>query len=128
VTSLTEHDGLLFASTGNSTSAFVDGGHEPLGGVYAMRAGAVATTANSISAGWHHVVASREQGVLSVFIDGARAATSRHMLVSSVETAVPLTIGTGESGAFSGRIEEARVIAHALDDVEIRALLATRPA
>ncbi len=128
VTSLTEHDGLLFASTGNSTSAFVDEGYEPLGGVYAMRAGAVATTANSISAGWHHVVASREQGVLSVFIDGARAATSRHMLVSSVETAVPLTTGAGESGAFSGRIEEVRVVGHALDDVEIKALLAARPA
>ena len=72
VTSLTQHDGLVFASVGSCTSAAVDAPADVRGTVHAFGTGVVATTPRSLSPGRHHVAAVRRGGALSIHVDGAR--------------------------------------------------------
>jgi Concanavalin A-like lectin/glucanases superfamily len=124
ITSLTQHDGLLFASVGSCTSAAVDAPADVRGTVHAFRAGLVATTPRTLTPGRHHVAAVRRGSTLTVHVDGAVAATARGAVTGSVATAAPLTIGEDASGPFRGGIEGATTHDRALDPGEIEALAA----
>ena len=124
VTSLTQHDGLLFASVGSCTSAAVDAPADVRGTVHAFRAGVVATTPRTLTPGRHHVAAVRRGATLTVYVDGREAATARGTLAGSVATAAPLTIGEDASGRFRGGIEGAATHDRALEPGEIEALAA----
>ena len=76
VTSLTQHDGLVFASVGSCTSAAVDAPADVRGTVHAFGAGVVATTPRTLEPGRHHVAAVRRGGTLSIYVDGREAATA----------------------------------------------------
>lgn len=76
-TSVAEHDGHMFASTGNATSTADDGiDGTNLGSVYAMSAGTVATTARSVRRGRRHIAAVRDGAELRLYVDGELAAAA----------------------------------------------------
>jgi hypothetical protein len=70
------------------------------------------------------VAAVRRGATLTVYVDGAPAATARGTLAGSVATAAPLTIGEDASGRFRGGIEGAATHDRALEPGEIEALAA----
>ncbi|MDX6540546.1 MAG: hypothetical protein QOI71_2156, partial [Gaiellales bacterium] len=127
VTSLTQHDGLLFASVGSCTSASLDAPADVRGSVHAFGAGAVATAPRTLSPGWRHVAAVRRGGSLGVFVDGHEVATAQGAVSGSVTNAVPLRVGEDEAGPFGGAIDGFRIVDRALEAREIRALAATPP-
>jgi len=130
VTSLTEHDGLLYASIGSCTSAAVDAPADVRGSVHALSAGIVATTPHSLEPGWHHVAATARRDGVSIHVDGHQVATVRGDLprpLPNGKTAAPLRVGEGEAGQYRGSLTEFRIQQRPLDDREIAALAATRP-
>jgi hypothetical protein len=94
VTSLTEHDGLLFGTVASCTSSVIDAPADIRGTVHAMRAGAVATTSESLEPGRHHVAAVRAGSRATVFIDGAVAASVNRPGLSLPPTPAALVTGT----------------------------------
>jgi hypothetical protein len=122
VTSLTQHDGLLFASVGSCTSAAVDAPADVRGTVHALGAGVVATTPRALEPGRHRIAAVRRGGSLAVYVDGREAATARGDVTGSIATAVPLRIGEDASGRHAGAIDEFQTFDRALDPREIGAL------
>jgi hypothetical protein len=104
VTSLTEHDGLLFATVTSCTGSVIDAPADVRGSVHAMRAGVVATSPRSLTPGRHHVAAVRDGDRLSVFVDGRVAASTAAALHGSPVTSAPLTVGRGVTGPFGGQV------------------------
>ena len=127
VTSLTQHEGLLYASIGSCTSAAVDAPADIRGSVQAMGAGIVATTPNSLEPGWHHVAARLIGNQVSIHIDGREATAANGQLPRPVSTSASLRIGEDETGAYRGQIASFRMYQRPLDDPEIEGLAATAP-
>lgn len=125
VTSLTQHDGRLFASVGSCTSAAVDAPADVRGSVHALAAGTVATTPHSLQPGRRHVAAVRRGGALAVYVDGREAATARGAIAGSLATGAPLAVGEDEAGRFGGTIDGVQTFARALAPRELAALAAT---
>ena len=123
VTSLTQHDGLLFASVGSCTSAAADAPADVRGSVHAFGAGVVATTPRTLEPGRRHVVAVRRGGALTVFVDGREAATARGAISGSVATTAPLRVGEDEAGRYAGAISGFQTFDRALEVREINALV-----
>src|SRR5262249_18513783 len=121
VTSLTQHDGLLFASVGSCTSAAIDAPPDVRGTVHAFRAGTVATTRHTLTPGRHHVAAVRRGTTLTGYVDGTAAASARGTIAGSIAPAAPRTIGEDASGRFRGAIEGAATHDRALEPGEIEA-------
>jgi hypothetical protein len=131
VTSLTEHAGLLYASTGSCTSAAIDAPAGIRGSVHALSAGIAATTPHSLGPGWHHVAATARRNHVAIHVDGREVASSRGQLprpIASGMSAAKLRIGEGEAGSYRGRLTDVRIEDRPLVDREIAALAATRPA
>lgn len=85
-TSMVEHDGRLFVSTGNCTSAFSNAAHQSaLGAVYALSSGTVVTSPAALTPGRHHVAAVRDTGTLRLFLDGVCVATKDGKLSGNIE-------------------------------------------
>ena len=122
VTSLTQHDGLLFASIGSCTSAAADAPADIRGSVQAFGAGIVATTPRTLEPGRRHVAAVRRGSTLGVFVDGREAAFARGEMIGSVGTSAPLRVGEDESGRYAGTIDGFRVFDRALEPREIKTL------
>ena len=122
VTSLTQHDGLVFASVGSCTSAAVDAPADVRGTVHAFGAGVVATTPRTLEPGRHHVAAVRRGGTLAVYVDGREAATARGGVTGPLATDARLRIGEDEAGRHAGRIDRFQTFDRALDPREIGAL------
>jgi hypothetical protein len=119
VTSLTEHDGLLFGSVTSCTSSVIDAPADVRGPVHAMRAGVVATTAASLHPGRHHVVAIREGDRASILVDGRVAASASGSLPPSLRTDAPLEVGTGPSGPYAPGVHDAVSFDRALTAAEV---------
>jgi hypothetical protein len=125
VTSLTVHDGRLFAGIGSCTSAVADTPADPadvLGKVFAMEAGKCASYDNDLGPGWKHLAAVRQGGALKLYVNGNVVAKSSAFDPADYDlsTDQPLRIGFGQTDYFSGKISEARVYNRALTAVEIR--------
>jgi Concanavalin A-like lectin/glucanases superfamily len=125
VTSLTQHDGLMFASIGSCTAAAVDAPADIRGSVQAFRAGIVCTTPRSLTPGWHHIVGLRREGSLSVHVDGRQVAETLGDLPGSIATEAVLRFGEDESGKFAGAIEGFQIFDRVLDGRELRTLAET---
>jgi hypothetical protein len=119
VTSLTEHEGMLFGSVTSCTSAYIDAPADVRGSVQAMRAGVVATTALSLSPGPHHVVAIRQGDRASVILDGRVAASASGSLPGSLASDAPLEIGTGPVGPYGGGVRDFQAFDRALTAAEV---------
>lgn len=121
VTSMVEHDGRLFLSTGNSTSSYDDSPDKAdLGRVFAMSAGTVATTAQALPPGRHHVAAVRDGARVSLYVDGRVAATASGQL--DAPFAMPR-----DAERRTGDLAGARWFDRALTGQEIETLCATGP-
>jgi hypothetical protein len=127
VTSLTQHDGRLYASVGSCTSASIDAPADVRGSVHAFEAGIVATSPRSLAPGWHHIAGRSSGDRVSIHIDGIEVASKRGALATPVSTTAPLRIGEDESGPFHGGLTDVRMSPRALDDHEIAALAAAPP-
>ena len=127
VTSLTQHDGLLFASVGSCTSAAVDAPADVRGTVHAFRAGVVATTPRTLTPGRHHVAARSWGDRVSIHVDGREAATASGVLPGPASTAAPLRIGEDETGPYRGGLTGFRMDPRPLEEREIAALAASPP-
>ncbi len=127
VTSLTQHDGLLFASIGSCTSAAVDAPADVRGSVSALQAGVVVTTPRSLTPGWHHVAAVRDRTSIAIYIDGREVATASDDLIRSIANSAELRVGEDESGRFKGVIERVQIRDRALKAHHLAAAAETRP-
>jgi Concanavalin A-like lectin/glucanases superfamily len=127
VTSLTQHAGLLYASTGSCTSAAVDAPADIRGSVQAMAAGIVATTPRSLEPGWRHVAARSTGSRVSIHVDGREVASASGRLPRSAATNAPLRIGEDETGRYAARIIGFHIDARPLGDREIAELAAAAP-
>lgn len=121
VTSLTVFAGRLFASLGSCTSSILDAPCDFRGKVYSMEAGKCVSYDRDLGPGWKHLAAVRRGGRLELHVDGKLEAVSSAFAPGDYELSntEPLRIGSGETGAFNGRILEVRAYARALDPAEI---------
>lgn len=121
VTSMVEHDGQLFLSTGNSTSSYDDCPDKTaLGRVFALTAGTVVTTAQALTAGRHHLAAVRDGARLSLFVDGVVVASVTGRLGGAIT--MP-SAASRRRGALAGVTWSDR----AFHEDEIAALAAEKP-
>jgi hypothetical protein len=128
VTSLTQHDGLLFASVTSCTGAVIDAPTDARGTVHALQAGAVATTPRSLEPGWHHVAGVRRGGTLAIYVDGRQEATSTGSFTGSIANDVELQVGHDQAGAYAHGLHGFVATDRALSEKEIgRWLHQTRP-
>jgi hypothetical protein len=131
VTSLTVHQGKLFASIGSSTSAVVDQPADPanvLGRVFSMEAGKCVSYDTDLGPGWKHLVALRQGGRLKLYVDGKLVARSSSFdeAAYDLSTDQPLRIGLGQTDYFAGRIAEVRIYNRVLSTARIRELASAK--
>ena len=114
VWSMAQYGGRLFAGT------------LPSGRVAALRAGAGVTTAEALAPGWRHVVAVRQGGRLSLYVDGREAAAGGAAAAPAldVSTAAPLRLGAGPHDFLYGSLAGVRLYGRALDAAEVAGLAA----
>jgi hypothetical protein len=90
----------------------------PSGHVWSMEAGVVASHDHAFGSGWHHVLATRERGSVSLLVDGAlvghRRVDGAAPAGSAPASAQPLTIGRGPQGHFTGWIRDLQIRAGAV--------------
>lgn len=124
VTSLTIHDGKIFASIGSCTSSVLDAPADVRGRLFSMEAGKCASYDSDIGPGWKRIVAVRQQGLLKLFVDGRLVAKSTPFEPADydVSNERPLRIGFGQTDYFKGKIAEVRLYDRALSENEIATL------
>jgi Concanavalin A-like lectin/glucanases superfamily len=132
VTSLTVHEGKLFAGIGSCTSAVVDTPADPedvLGKVFSMEAGKCVSYDDDLGPGWRHLAAIRERGRLKLYVDGKLVARSSSFDPAGydISTGQPLRIGFGQTDYFAGKLSEVRIYNRALTASETRKLCASKP-
>jgi len=129
VTSLAVYGGRLFASVGNCTSSVLDSPADYRGSVWSMGAGTSVTYGRDIGSGWRHIAAVKRGDRLELYVNGEPVATSTRFDAAAYDlsAAVPLRIGSGETGSFNGRLRDVRVYRGALRASAIATLAATRP-
>jgi hypothetical protein len=132
LTSLTIHQGRLFAGTGTCTSALIDTPADPadvLGKVFSMEAGKCASYDDDLGPGWKHIAAVRERGQLKLYVDGKLVARSSSFNPADYDlsTARPLRIGFGQTDYFSGRISQVRIYNRSLNAAAVRKFSSQKP-
>lgn len=114
VTSLTAHDGRLFASTGSSTSAAEDTRDDRLGAVHAMRAGANVWS-RPLVPGWHHIMAVHRGSVITLSVDGKEVGDATDA-PTSIGSEAPVVVARTDS------LRGIRIFDRALTATEVQAL------
>ncbi|MDA0659799.1 MAG: LamG domain-containing protein [Planctomycetota bacterium] len=106
------HDGQLF------------GGTLPSGHVHSLTAGRMATYDTSFPSGWHHVVASRVDAHLRLFVDGTLVANSSAFEATDYDLTneQSLQIGMGAYTHFRGMMSDMRIYDRELTADEIKRL------
>jgi len=129
VTSLTVHDGKLFAGIASCTSSVLDAPCDVRGKVFCIEAGRGASYGGDAGPGWKHVAAVRSGGCLELYVDGRMAATSSAFEPADFDLAIdqPLRIGFGQIDHFCGRIRDVRLYARAITADFIAALASIAP-
>ena len=128
VTSLTIHDGRLFASIGSCTSSVLDAPADVRGRFYSLEAGKCVSYENDPGPGWKHLVAIRHAGLLKIYVDGNLVAKSTAFDPAEYDLSNDrsLRIGFGQTDYFCGKIADMRIYHRALSEEEI-AKLCTKP-
>ena len=129
VTSLTVHDGKLFASTGSCTSSVLDAPCDVRGKVFSMEAGKVASYDDDLGPGWKHLAAVRGGGLLKIYIDGELVAKSSPFDSAEydVSTDQPLRIGFSQTEYFAGKMADVRLYKQALSESQVQELCSKKP-
>ena len=99
----------------------------PSGRVHAMRTGNVVTHDRALTAGWHHVVATRQPGEVALYVDGSCVARSRSQGEPvDVLPDLPLTIGNGTRARFGGLLRDVRLFGAVATPDDVSALFRDR--
>lgn len=116
VTSLTVHDGMLFASTASCTSSILDAPCDVRGKVFCLEAGRCASYGRDAGPGWKHLVAIRRRRRLELHIDGKPEVTSSAFDPADFDLTNdrPLRIGFGQTDYFHGKMRDVRLYSRAL--------------
>jgi hypothetical protein len=102
----------------------------PSGRVHALEVGHSVTLDRALEPGWKHLTAVREGGRLSLYVGGARVASSSSASNASpldLTNQAPLRIGFGTHDHFLGSLIDLRLYDRALTSDEIAALAARNP-
>ncbi len=93
----------------------------PSGHVLSIEAGRNITYDRELTAGWHHVAATKRRGNLTLYVDGKPVATSKGFEPDSYDISLdqPLKIGFGPNDYFRGSLRDVRVYNRGLDDREV---------
>jgi hypothetical protein len=129
VTSLTVHDGRLFAGTASCTSSVLDAPCDVRGKVFSMEAGRCASYGGDTGPGWRHLSACRRGSRLEIRLDGQLVASSSVFNPGDyhLSTDQPLRIGFGQTDYFQGQMRDVRLYSHALSSSAIEGLAAHKP-
>lgn len=124
VTSLTIHDGRLFASIGSCTSSVLDSPADVRGRVFSMESGKCVSYEEGLEPGWKQIVAMRQNGRLKLFVDGKLVAKSTEFRAEEYDLSneQPVRIGFGQTDYFRGKMSDVRLYEGALTDDEVAAL------
>lgn len=100
----------------------------PSGRVLSIEAGRNATFDRELSAGWHHVVAVRQNDRLKLFVDGRQAAQSAAFQPGDFDLTnhQPLQIGFGAQDYFRGDLAGVRLYRGVLSAAQIQNLFQER--
>jgi hypothetical protein len=115
---MAQYQGRLFCST------------LPSGRIHALDAGPCVTYDHDLSAGWRHVVAVKDAGVLRLYVDGAEVAESQSYDPArfDLQGEAPLLIGAGLGDSFCGKMSDVRLYRQALSAADVARLHeSTRP-
>jgi hypothetical protein len=123
VTSLTEHEGLLFASVTSCTGSAQDAPMDERGSIYALKAGVVATSSQSLGPGWHHIAGVRQGREIRLFIDGHERAAARGDIAGSIANGAPLSIDRGGRGVHGLVVHGVVAMDHVSTTSEVARLL-----
>lgn len=105
---LAVHDGALVVGT------------LPSGHVHAMRVGDAVTRDSSLEPGWHHLCATYGEHDITVHVDGVPVSRSRRPESPATPLPqLPLVVGSGSRGRFTGSIRNLRVFSRPLSTQEI---------
>ena len=91
-----------------------------------MRTGVVATTTSALTAGWHHVAATRRGGSIALYVDGRREASASGAVNGSLANEAPVQVSLDETGPFGGQVRGYHAWDLALDPRDIEAMAATK--
>ncbi len=109
---MAEHDGRVFCST------------LPSGNIYAYESGKSVAWGKTFPSDWHHVVATKTDNRISLFVDGQRV--SEKELPAGVDfrlsEEIPLQIGLGSNDFFKGQLKDLRLYNRNLSQEEINTL------
>lgn len=96
----------------------------PSGNVLSLEAGRNATHDHELPAGWRHLAAVRNAGVLRLYVDGALVAESAPFNTADYDLSIqePVQIGNGQIGPFSGSLSDVRLYNRALSDSHVAAI------
>ncbi|MEX2307273.1 MAG: LamG-like jellyroll fold domain-containing protein [Pirellulales bacterium] len=124
VTCMASFRGKLFAGTGSCQGRADVGEDSSLGCVYATQAGQVVSYERDIGGEWTHLSAIRCGPVLSLYVNGELAQTSRSPddAKFDITNQMPLWMGFGQQSHFHGWIREVRIYNRAIDGEEIARL------
>jgi hypothetical protein len=131
VTSLAVHQGRLFAGIGNCTSARVDNPSDPadiLGKVYSFEAGKCVSYDEDLGPGWKHIAAVRQNGELSLYVNGQLKARSARFDPSQYDLSTdrPWRIGLGQTDHFAGRMSDVRLYKGGLSAAQVQGIFAEK--
>lgn len=109
---MAEHAGKVFCST------------LPSGHIYSYEAGKSVVWKESFPAEWHHIVASKTDDTLRLYVDGKLVNTTPipDSLRFKLHSTAPLRIGFGQHDVFKGQIKEVRLYDRLLNEDEIELL------
>jgi hypothetical protein len=93
----------------------------PSGHVLSIEAGRNVTYDRELTAGWHHLAATKRGGKLTLYVDGKPVATSRPFEIDDYELpgGPSLKIGFGPNDYFRGSLRDVRIYNRALGDREV---------
>lgn len=122
---LTVYDGKLYAGTSTCHGRAANPDYPEAGRVYALQAGQCVSYNDDLGDGWHHIAAVRENGELTLYIDGK--AVSNHSdgnkPLLDIATSTPLFIGRGSQCCFTGAMDDLRIYNEALSSESIQEIM-----
>lgn len=106
---MAEHDGQLFCST------------LPSGRIFSISAGFQVSHGQPLTSGWHHIVATRSESGLSLYLDGKLVQKKLQLGIADLQlnSSVPWRIGSGMNGSFLGKMRDVRLYSRAVTPEEV---------
>ena len=99
----------------------------PSGHIYSYEAGKSVAWEESFPAEWHHIVASKTDNALKLYVDGNLVGTTQipDSFPFDLDNSTPFKIGFGQHDIFKGQIKEVRLYNRVLEEDEIGLLAET---